>query len=172
MTVTINDLIPAKDEVLQIILAQCRDRLAAQNEFATAQDGRASTIINAGVALGAAATAAVAAILSQESPSSTLMVPAFLASIGFTAAASLALWEFRSKVFHSSGFYPADFIDDIKADKSERDLLIDFILDLQYRLDENLKSLKSRQRISNLAALLVILTPLLSLVLGELINSL
>lgn len=82
--------------------------------------------------------------------------------LGVTAAACIGLWALRSAGFHSCGFYPSDFVDDIQAGKSVRDLKEDFALDLQIRLTANKKALDRRGRITDMATLGLIATPILA----------
>lgn len=165
-----DDLSNASESVLEIVVDQGERRLAAQCAFADAQDQRASAVVNASTALAGAAVALAAGAAASmkagraEYLSNPLVVGAAAAAVGFSIAATLALWALRSRGFHGAGYYPADFIQDVAAGKERRALLIDFALELQGRLSDNRSALEGRGDRFNAAAWTLAATPVFALV--------
>lgn len=152
------DLKDATEPVLALIVAQAEKRLDAQCSFADTQDTKATSLVNAAAALAAAALALGGGSLALGQ-SGAVTVGAFTGLAGFIAAASLCLAALQSNAFHSCGFYPVDFVGDVKAGRSVRDLHEDFALDLQIRLSENKRSLASRGKLIDSAAWVLSATP-------------
>lgn len=158
-----DDLEGAPAPVLGIITEQGEKRLEAQCSFADAQDTRGTSLINAAAALAAAALALGGGSFATLGRSAPLTIGSLVAVAGFTAAACVALWALRSDTFHSCGWYPADFVEDLRAGRSADDLRRDFALDLQHRLSQNAATLDTRGRRLNAAAVVMIVTPLAAL---------
>ncbi|HQR89312.1 MAG TPA: hypothetical protein PLH31_08625 [Caulobacter sp.] len=154
------ELLAAPEAVLRIVIEQGEKRLAGQIAFADSQDQRGGAIINAAVALAAAAVALGAANITKPS----LFVGSVIAVTGFSAAASIAMWALRSRGFHSLGYYPSDFNDDIIEGKTVKDLLVDYAQELQHRLSENKPILDERGTLTNLATWALLGTPIGALI--------
>lgn len=153
------DLTDAAEPVLTLIVAQGEKRLDAQGAFADAQDGRGTALVNAAAALAAAALALAGGSFTTLGLAAPLTIGGFVGFVGFTVAASLGLWALRSRGFHACGFYPDDFVEDIKAGKSLAQLHEDFVLELQIRLAENKRILEGRGQWIDKAAWTMIGTP-------------
>ena len=163
------NLSSAPDTVRKIILDQASSRLESQCAFAASQDSRAVTLISASASL-AAASAGIA-IAAASGDRLALAWAASVATIGFVVTAGASLYSLRSRGFHSKGWYPHDFLDDLAAGKDAAAIETDIIEDLEIRLRHNAKVLSERGRVFNLAAIVIALTPICALVAGLLANS-
>ncbi|OYW28920.1 MAG: hypothetical protein B7Z44_06635 [Caulobacter sp. 12-67-6] len=74
------------------------------------------------------------------------------------------MWALRSRGFHSLGYYPSDFNDDIIEGKTVKDLLVDYAQELQHRLSENKPILDERGTLTNLATWALLGTPIGALI--------
>lgn len=156
------DLLAAPEAVLKIIVEQGEKRLSGQVAFADAQDQRGGAIINAAVALAAAAVALGAANITKPA----LLAGSIVAVFGFSVAASLAMWALRSRGFHSLGYYPSDFNDDLVSHRNVQDLLADYAQELQHRLSQNKPILDERGALTNLATWVLLATPIAALIMA------
>lgn len=161
---TKDQLMNGGDAILRIIVSQGEKRLDGQVGFAAIQDARGGALVSASVALGAAAAGIAAGALSLKGLGSPITVAAIVATIGFGLASFLGLWAGRACNFHSPGWYPNDFADDLSNGTSEMGLLADFALDLQHRLSENRTALIRRGDFYNAATYALLLTPGFALV--------
>lgn len=159
-----DDLKGAGEPVLKLIVEQAEKRLAAQCGFADAQDTRGTSLVNAAAALAAASVALGGGSYIAQKAVEALTVGSLVGLVGFTISACLGLWALRSGGFHACGFYPDDFVQDLQANRSTRDLYEDFALDLQIRLTDNKHALNRRGQRTDLAASVLIATPLVALV--------
>lgn len=160
---TRDDLRDAGDDVVTLIVAQGEKRLAGQCSFAEVQDTRGAALISASVALAAAAAALAAAGVQLTGGMSRVAWAGAVATVGFSASAFLALWSTRACNFHSAGWYPNDFADDVSAKRSVAEMTIDFAFDLQHRLSENRTALVRRGNLYNAATITLLGTPLAAL---------
>jgi len=152
--------------VLKTIVEQGEKRLEAQCTFADAQDERGGGLVNAAAALAAASVALAAGAASVKGLNDPLTTGAAVGTIGFTAAAAIALWGLRSTSFHSCGWFPNDFAQDIRDRRGEKDLLADFALELQHRLSENKTALDKRGDFYNAGTIALLVTPVVALLLA------
>lgn len=161
---TRDQLMNAPDDVVQIIVMQGEKRLEGQCAFAEVQDARGGALIGASVSLAAASVAVAAAAAQWLGFDSVVSVGAICATVGFSAAALLALWSGRACNFHSAGWYPNDFAADLVAGRSADDIQVDFVLDLQHRLSENKAALVRRGDLYNWATYCLLATPVITLI--------
>lgn len=160
---TREDLLNSNEAVLKALVQQAEKRLEAQNAFANAQDQRCGAVINAAVALAAGSAALAAGALSKDNHNMVLAAAAAVGAIVFTIAAGIAMWANRARDFHSAGYYPHDFSQDLHPSKTEKDLLADFALDLQIRLVFNKSVLSRRGAMANWATGILLASPVLAL---------
>ena len=163
---TRDQLMSASDGVMSIVVTQGEKRLESQCAFAEVQDARSGALVGASVSLAAAAVAVAvggAQLVGLEGP---VIAGATIATLGFSLSALLALWSGRACNFHAVGWYPNDFKDDIAAQRTVKDLEVDFALDLQYRLSQNRTALIRRGDLYNWATYCLLGKPVVSLVAG------
>ncbi len=144
---------------LGLILDQANQRLGAQSAFAQAADQRASFLTGAGCALSAASVGVCAQSLSQ----STLMpltVGALIAAVGFAVSAWFAMRSGRCVDFHPAGYYPKNFLNDLRAKKSYHRIRAEIAEEYNERLDFNGRQLVWRGRQTDRAAFLMFASPL------------
>jgi hypothetical protein len=159
-----SDFENATEDVLKLVLDQAQLRLEAQNAFADTQDNRASSVINTGVTLGAAAVAVAAGSFSIEQPLIPLAIGSTIAAVGFVGCSALLMWSLRSASFDSAGYFPEDFVADVSGGKTSKDVTLDMVESMQRRLSDNKKRLDDRGHASNAAIGLLIATPLVALI--------
>jgi hypothetical protein len=161
---TRDDLLNSNEAVLKALVQQAEKRLEAQNAFANSQDQRCAAVIGAAVAMAAGAAALAAGALSKDNHNLPLAVGAAIGAVGFTVAAAVAMWANRSRGFHSTGYFPHDFAQDLDPGKTEKDLLTDFALDLQIRLSFNKGVLSARGTAANWATGMLLAAPIAALI--------
>lgn len=166
---TREQLLNAGDAIVKIIVAQAEKRLEGQVAFAAVQDARGGALVSGSVALGAAAAAVAAGAFTLKGIGSPIGLSAAVATLGFSSAAFVALWASRACNFHSSGWYPNDFAQDLADGKTVKELDADFALDLQIRLSQNRTALIKRGDLYNAATYVLLGTPLVTLLIAALI---
>jgi len=154
----------ATEVVRKLIYEQAASRLESQVAFATTHDSRATTLVSWSASLGAASAGfSIKAISDHALP---LAWAAGLAAAGFTLAACLSLLSVRSRGFHAKGWYPHDFLEDLKSSKPANEIEADIIEDTETRLRHNARILEVRGRFFNAAVVTVGATPLVAFILG------
>ena len=158
------DLAGADEAVLKVIVEQGEKRLSAQCDFVEVQEARAGDFSTAAATIAAGAVAVAGATIGNAGH--MLFSAASVATVGFSAAAAVAFWSIRSGDFDSVGWYPVDFVDDLRNKRSGAEVRNDFILDLDIRLSRNAASLARRGKLFNIAAGLMVATAPLALMVG------
>jgi hypothetical protein len=159
-------LMRAADDVVEIVVTQGEKRLEGQCAFAEVQDARGGALVQAAVALAAAAAGVCAGAAGLKGIESPLAWAAGMATLGFSVASLLALWASRACNFHSPGWYPNDFADDLVNSRCVRSIRADIALDLQIRLSQNFTALNRRGGLYNAATIALLATPIVALVAG------
>lgn len=153
------DFANANDAILKLIITEGEKRLDGQVSFANSQDARSGSLVGASVSLAAAAAGIAVAAAELTEAGAPVIIGAMVATFGFTIAAVLALWASRACNFDAPGWYPKDFKADVAGNRSEREIQIDFALDLEIRLRRNRKALIKRGNLYNAATWALLLTP-------------
>lgn len=161
---TRDQLLQAKPGIVNLIREQGELRLANQAAFADAQEVRGSALLTAAVALAAAATTVACGAAALKGIGPGPVAGAVVAAAGFTLAALLAVRAMTSTGFHSGGWYPQDFDDDVANGLSQEAVQADFVLALQSRLSENKPVLERRGRTLDWSGYFLIATPLAALI--------
>lgn len=168
---TRDQLLSAPDGIVKIIVTQGEKRLEGQVAFAAVQDARGGSLVSASVALAAAAVGVAMAGLTLKGLASPITVGAIAGGLGFSVSSFLGLWASRACNFHAAGWYPNDFAADVAERRPVAELEVDFALDLQSRLSENMTALVRRGDFYNAATYVLLATPILALVAGLMANS-
>lgn len=163
---TKDQLMGAADDVVEIVVTQGEKRLEGQCAFAEVQDARGGALVQAAVALAAAAAGVCAGAAGLKGVESPLAWAAGAATLGFSVSSLLALWASRACNFHSAGWYPNDFADDLTNKRCAKSIRSDIALDLQIRLSQNFTALNRRGELYNAATIVLLATPVASLVVG------
>jgi hypothetical protein len=146
------------EDALSLVVSQAEARMTSQNAFATAADQRASSLLSGSVALTAASAALAGLSFVNALPWIGLF--AFLGCIGFILAARNALQSAQCVEFHPLGYFPSNFLEDVKSAKSLKDMRAEMAEDLEERLVFNSNVLVTRGKMANDAIRKLTITPL------------
>lgn len=158
---TSSTYVRASSKQLDLIIDQANQRLNAQNTFAQAADQRASLLTGANAALCVAAVGVLAQSLTANRLI-PLSVGAVVAMIGFGIATWLAMSSAKCADFHPSGFYPKDFISDIRGRISLHQIRSVIAEIYDERIEFNGKTLVWRGKRADLASTTMFVTPIVS----------
>ena len=156
------------DPLAKLIREQAEVRLDAQQAFANAQDVRAVALLSAGATLAAGAAAVAGSALTSSSPHAAVAGGAVVAVIGFTLAAALALGALKSATFEARGYHPSDFADDQA--RPFADVEAEVVTALDQRLKNNAETLKARGEAFNRAAVGLLATPAVAVVVAVIVG--
>ncbi|CAN7211539.1 hypothetical protein [Brevundimonas sp. LjRoot202] len=134
--------------------------MASQNAFATAADQRASALLSGSVALTAASAALAGLSFVNALPWIGLF--AVMGCIGFILAARNALQSAECVEFHPLGYFPSNFLEDVKSAKSIKDMKAEMAEDLEERLIFNSNVLVARGQRANEAIQKLTVTPIVA----------
>lgn len=166
---TREQLLTAKPGIVALIREQGEKRLENQCSFMDALDVKGSALLTGASSLAAAATAVASGAAALKPPLEALIWGAAISAIGFTAAAVLAVLSQRSSGFHSVGWFPHDFVDDLANEVTKEAMEADFIVALQPRLSENRKILARRGDLQDWGSYVLLGTPLAALITAYLV---
>lgn len=152
----------ASSKMLDLILSEATQRLAAQSAFAQAADQRASLLSGANAALCAAAVGVFAQSL-VSAKYLPVLVSAMVAAAGFGVATWLAMRSAKCADFHPPGFYPIDFTDDLKTGKSFHEIRSEMAAIYDTRIDFNGRKLVWRGRQTDRSTNAMLVTPFLTI---------
>ena len=146
-------------------------RLDEQCALATSQDARIIMILTTSVALAALAAVFAAGALSFPGHPVAVLAAALVALVGFTFVSGFALIAIRSRRFETSGFTPAQVINDCASEDPEMHRVL-WICELDRRVTINETILEKRRRWLTWAAWTFMLTPPYALIVGWLASRL
>lgn len=166
---TRDQLLAAKPGIVTLIREQGEKRLENQCSFMDALDVKGSALLAGASSLAAAATAVASGAAALKPPLEALVWGGAVSAIGFTIAAILAVISQRSSGFHSVGWYPNDFKDDLDNGATKEAVEADFVVVLQSRLSENRNILARRGDLQNWGSYALLGTPVVALITAYLV---
>lgn len=156
-------------KVLNFIIEQGELRLKGTCEHANSQDLRASSLLNACIALSTASTAAMAAGFFSPTKfehQSLIRAITSVSALGFLCSTIIVLLSIQSSRFHPLGWKPTSFTHDIIIRKNIGLIKIDYINELEIRINENENTLYRRGNLINISSYLLTFTPIISIITG------